>query len=83
MLVSNAGFTTEVFTDGRDAIIVPPRDPLALADAVVRLLTDPSAREELVEGCRALHARHGHSPEAIVERHVAIYHKARGSAQST
>ena len=66
----------------RDALIVPPHDPLAVADAGVKLLSDPIARERLVEGCRALHERHGHSPEAIVERHLEIYHKAAGALET-
>ena len=42
----------------RDLILVPPRDPSALADAVVRLLEDPSMGKRLGENLRHL-AREG------------------------
>jgi len=44
---SDVGGNAEVLDDGRAGILVPPNDPHALAGAVVRLLTDDSAREKI------------------------------------
>jgi glycosyltransferase involved in cell wall biosynthesis len=43
--------------DESNAILVPPRDPEALADALVRLVQDPARRTELSAGARTAAAR--------------------------
>jgi len=43
----------EIVTHGQTGLVVPPTDPAALADALVRLLTDRSLRERLgTQGAR-------------------------------
>jgi glycosyltransferase involved in cell wall biosynthesis len=42
----------EVVHDGERGLLVPQRDPPALADALGRLLTDPGLRVRLAEGAR-------------------------------
>jgi glycosyltransferase involved in cell wall biosynthesis len=46
----------EVVPHQRAGLLVPPRDPEALAAALLRLLTDPEQRQRLADGGRA-HAR--------------------------
>jgi len=42
----------ELIEDGRTGVLVGPRDPEALADAVERLLRDPALRQKLVVAAR-------------------------------
>lgn len=44
----------ELVRDGQTGLCVPQRDPLGLADALARLLTDAAARERLSRNARAL-----------------------------
>jgi glycosyltransferase involved in cell wall biosynthesis len=48
----NNGGIPEIATDGVDALLVPPRDPVALADALERLLDDPDLRRKVAEAGR-------------------------------
>jgi glycogen synthase len=55
-----AGGLTEIVTDRRTGLLVRPRDPAALAEAVVRLLADRDLRVALVRAAqRDLDARFG------------------------
>ena len=49
MILTDAGYTNEFFTDGLDCVLIPPNDPKALADAVVRLLNDKKLSKKIVE----------------------------------
>jgi glycosyltransferase involved in cell wall biosynthesis len=46
-VVTSTGGVIEVVSDGINAVVVPPRNPMALGNAIVDLLNDPSRREEL------------------------------------
>jgi glycosyltransferase involved in cell wall biosynthesis len=47
VVASRIGGLKESVLDGQTGILVPPRDELALAEAIIRLLTDNSLRERL------------------------------------
>src|SRR5258707_6740638 len=47
IVATTAGGLPEIVTDGRTGILVPPRDHDAMADAIVRLLTDAEARRTM------------------------------------
>lgn len=49
---TTTGGIPELFEDIPDALLVPPRDPAALAGAIERLIEDPDLRERLVEAGR-------------------------------
>lgn len=73
--------TTEVGTgtswvnqDGVTGLIVPPRDPIALADAIHRLLDDTALRREM--GHKAFdRVRNDFTQDVMVERILALYHQ--------
>jgi colanic acid/amylovoran biosynthesis glycosyltransferase len=44
----------ELVRDGMTGVLVPPADPLALADAIDRFVTDPTSFDELVTAGRTL-----------------------------
>ena len=64
----------EVVKDAETGILVPPRDDHALADAIVRLLTDQSLRQRMGEAGRSLaYARF--SAERMVTDTLAAYER--------
>jgi len=54
VVATNVGGVPEVCIDGATGIMIPPRDPRALADAVNRLASDPSLRRSMGVAGRAL-----------------------------
>ena len=61
----------EFLADGRDALLPPVGDPVALADALERVMADPGLRAALVEGGRAVVPAFRWSESA--RRHAEIY----------
>ncbi len=62
----------DVVTDGADGLLVPPRDPLALADAIEKLAGDPELCRRLGQAAR--HKAQTEFDECIViERTMAVY----------
>ena len=57
VVATDVGGLPELVQAGRTGILVPPRDPGALADAIVGLLDDPERRSELGSAGRDLRAR--------------------------
>jgi glycosyltransferase involved in cell wall biosynthesis len=52
-VVTNVGGLPEMVEDGVSALVVPPRDPEALADALTWVLTEDTLRTSLEQGARA------------------------------
>jgi glycosyltransferase-like protein len=61
----------EYLTDGRDALLVPPADPYALAKAMRRVVDDDALRHRLIEGGREVAGRY--TWEACARRHLEVY----------
>ena len=71
------GGTPEGVTDGETALLVPPNDPQAMADAVARLVQDEALRRRLREnGIREARERWGF--DAYVDRLLDFYQRATG-----
>jgi len=68
----------EVVRDGDNGLLVPARDSQALADALARLLTDPSLRARM--GARGrVRAEAEFSLDAVIERTLAVYRECLAS----
>lgn len=65
IVATNSGGTPEIVRDGQEGLLVPPRDPHALAGAIGRVIEEPSLRARLG---RAGLARV--QTEFTIERHV-------------
>jgi glycosyltransferase involved in cell wall biosynthesis len=64
----------EVVEDGETGFLVPPRDPAALADAVVRMLDDREAAARMGEAARA-RAVERFDEETVVRRTLEVYRR--------
>ena len=72
VVASRVGGLVEAVADGETGILVPPRDPPALADALARLLLDRSLRNRLGEAGKA-RVREKFSVKAMVEGTRSVY----------
>ena len=84
VLASAAGGNPELVVDGESGVLVPPRDPEAMAAALARLLRDPALAGRLARGGQERVAS-GFSSEARLDRIEALYARliagrARGGA---
>ena len=68
VVVTDVGGMRELVTPGEDALMVPSKDPQALADAIASVLADPELAQRLSERSRQKVARkfhHRRSAEAL------------------
>ncbi|HEV8306504.1 MAG TPA: glycosyltransferase [Methylomirabilota bacterium] len=79
IVATNTGGTPEIVRDGREGILVPPRDPGSLARAVDRLIADPDLRASLGRG-GAERARQAFTVEQHVARTLEVYTRVLGGA---
>jgi len=71
---TTAGGIPEVIVDGQTGLLVPPRDPEALARAIVALLTDERARQAM--GAAGLaRVRERFSVERMVQETLRVYRR--------
>jgi len=77
VITTPVGCATTLVRDGENGLIVPPRDPAAIADAVGRLMDDPSRR--LALGAAAARTVSAMSWRATAQRTVDFYQKAIAS----
>jgi glycosyltransferase involved in cell wall biosynthesis/peptidoglycan/xylan/chitin deacetylase (PgdA/CDA1 family) len=71
-IATRVGGVPEVIEDGVNGLLVPPEDPAALANAIRRLLKDPTLRDRL--GRAALeHVRKEWSEEAMAHGYATLY----------
>jgi glycosyltransferase involved in cell wall biosynthesis len=52
LVATSVGGVPDLVEDGETGLLVPPRDPVALADGIVRLLMNPEERQRLAAGAR-------------------------------
>ena len=72
IVATNTGGISEVVIDGETGVLVPPREPQRLAQAIVRLLKDDALRAEM--GRRAFErVQSRFSAARMVERTLHFY----------
>jgi glycosyltransferase involved in cell wall biosynthesis len=71
------GSIAELARDGETALVVPPRDPRALAAAIERLATDRVLADDLARAARR-HCVEDFSYERMLDRMEAIYESVAG-----
>jgi glycosyltransferase involved in cell wall biosynthesis len=74
IVASNVGGIPDVVVDGESGILVPEKDPQALANAFKRLESEPGLVKQLLEGSRK-RIRECFTWDGIIERQIAEYKK--------
>ena len=72
IVASNVGGIPDVVVDGKSGILVPEKDPVALADAFKRLEADPTLIQKLLAGARK-RIDECFTWDGIIERQVEVY----------
>lgn len=76
VVASNVGGIPDVVVDGVSGILVPEKNPEALASAYKRLAAEPELQKQLLEGARK-RIDECFNWSKIVERQIAVYEKIR------
>ena len=75
IVATTAGGMPEVVADGKTGMLVPPRDHHAMAEAIVKLLKDPTLRKRMGDaGLSLAHSRF--SAERMVQDTLRVYERA-------
>jgi glycosyltransferase involved in cell wall biosynthesis len=77
IVATTAGGITDVIRDGDNGLLVPPRDPEALAGAIVRVATQPGLGETFARRGREV-MEDEFSAEVLVERTLDLYRRLVG-----
>jgi glycosyltransferase involved in cell wall biosynthesis len=72
-IITDAGYSSKLFTHGENCILIPPRDECALADSVVRLIRDPRLRACIAKGGRELLQRYRRTIPEITQSTLDLY----------
>jgi glycosyltransferase involved in cell wall biosynthesis len=72
IVATRVGGIPETVRDGAEALLVPPGNPAALAEAIARLLDDRALARRLGENARA-RMREKFSIEAMAQAHLNLY----------
>lgn len=72
VVASHVGGIPEVVRDRETGSLIPPKDPAALADAIIRLLRDPSRMDSLGMRARSV-ALERFSAEKMVDETIRFY----------
>jgi glycosyltransferase involved in cell wall biosynthesis len=74
LVVTDVAAASEVVRHGENGMLVPPRDPAAIADAVRTLHRDPAATRRMADaGQRSVRERF--TIDRMVSQQVACYHR--------
>ena len=80
VIATRVGGIPDVVADGQTGLLVPPDDPLALAEAIARLLNDPALAARLAAAGHE-HVRQHFSGQVVAQRMVDVYRQVLGGCQ--
>lgn len=75
VVAARIGALADLVTEGRTGLLVPPRDPAALAQALDRIVDDPEAARAMGHHARLAYERDW-TEDAVTARALAIYREA-------
>jgi lipopolysaccharide heptosyltransferase II len=75
VIATRIGGIIDIIKDGKNGILVPPRDWNALSDAIIRLLKDPDLRSRLSKAARA-DVEQNFSLEHMYKKTISVYNEA-------
>lgn len=75
VVATDVGALSECVDDEKTGLLVPPRDVDALANAMIRLLTDDSLRQTMGNAAREK-LQQELAPEVVAAQHAAVYEQA-------
>jgi glycosyltransferase involved in cell wall biosynthesis len=78
MVITDTPGTRELIDDGQNGLLVPARDPAALADAIERIFADPGLAQSMASQARS-RVEERHSLEAMAERKRELFERLRMS----
>lgn len=73
-VATDVGGNAEAVLDGQTGLIVPPRNPEVLGEAILRLSSDPALRKQYGEAAQAM-VRERYSLDACVDNYLRLYRK--------
>lgn len=79
VIASEISGIPEIVLDGRTGLLVPPRDPQAIAAAIERLMTDHQLRRQMTDAAGVL-ARERYDLDVVSERLVALFTSTSAAA---
>jgi glycosyltransferase involved in cell wall biosynthesis len=80
-IISTRGENLEApFIDGQNVLLCPPKDPQALAETIVRLISDPELQERLREGARTM-TRKYFTWDKCIEQTLKAFEGSDGSVR--
>lgn len=71
VIVTNVGDLPNLVEDGKEGLVVPPKNPEALAEAIIKLLKDDELRKQMGEN--AYKKAQELSWDNIAKRHMKVY----------
>lgn len=73
-IVTDVGGNAEAIAHDQVGLVVPPHDPVALSEAILRLVQNPALRRQFGQAAKELaHSRY--SLDACVENYIALYRR--------
>ena len=79
VVASRLGGVEELVEDGRTGLLVPPRDPAALADAIARVLLDPALARRMGEAAHAAYLQR-FAREPVMRQVMDVYDRVLAAA---